>query len=98
MILAIAAAVAAAAPPAACPNVATPDALVCRAMEAKKAGNEQGAALAFEEAARATPDKDPKAARLWVAAGNLWIAAGQSGKAAFDLDFAALGAPRRRAI
>jgi len=86
MILAIAAAVAAAAPPAACPNVATPDALVCRAMEAKKAGNEQGAALAFEEAARATPDKDPKAARLWAAAGNLWIAAGQPGKAAFDLD------------
>jgi tetratricopeptide (TPR) repeat protein len=86
MILSIAAAVAAAAPPAACPNVATPDALVCRAMEAKKAGNEQGAALAFEEAARATPDKDPKAARLWAAAGNLWIAAGQPGKAAFDLD------------
>ncbi len=86
MIIAIAAAVAAAAPSAACPNLATPDAHVCRAMEAKKAGNEQGAAQAFEEAARATPDKDPKVAGLWAAAGNLWIAAGQPGKAAFALD------------
>ena len=32
------------------------------------------------------PTSDPKAARLWAAAGNLWIAAGQPGKAAFDLD------------
>jgi len=86
MILAIAAAVAAAAAPAPCPDVHTPDALVCRALESKKAGNEQGAAQGFEEAARATPDTDPKAAGLWAAAGNLWIAAGQPGKAAFDLD------------
>jgi len=86
MILAIAAAVAAAAAPAPCPDVHTPDALVCRALESKKAGNEQGAAQGFEEAARATPETDPKAAGLWAAAGNLWIAAGQPGKAAFDLD------------
>ena len=86
MILSIAAAVAAAAAPAPCPDVHTPDALVCRALESKKAGNEQGAAQGFEEAARATPDTDPKAAGLWAAAGNLWIAAGQPGKAAFDLD------------
>ena len=86
MILAIAAAIAAAPAPASCPNVGTPDALVCRARESKKAGNEPGAAQGFEEAARAPPDSDPKAARLWAAAGNLWIAAGQPGKAAFALD------------
>ena len=87
MILAIAAAVAAAAAPAAaCPVVATPEALVCRAMESQKAGNLQGAAQGFEEAARASSTDDPKTASLWAAAGNLWIAAGQSGKAAVDLD------------
>ena len=89
MILAIAAAVAAAAAPApadACPALATPEALVCRAMESQKAGNLQGAAQGFEEAARASSSDDPKTASLWAAAGNLWIAAGQSGKAAVDLD------------
>ena len=89
MILAIAAAVAAVAAPApadACPVLATPDALVCRAMESQKAGNLQGAAQGFEEAARASSTDDPKTASLWAAAGNLWIAAGQSGKAALDLD------------
>ena len=57
MILAIAAAVAAAAAPApadACPALATPEALVCRAMESQKAGNLQGAARGFEEAAGAS--------------------------------------------
>jgi tetratricopeptide (TPR) repeat protein len=94
MILAIAAAIAAAAPapaappttPAACPDVGTPEALVCKALEAQKSGDEQGAAQAFEAAARASSEKDPKAARLYAAAGNMWIAAGQAGKAALDLD------------
>ena len=83
--LVIAAAVALAAP-AGCPDVVTPDALVCRALEAQKAGDHQSAAQAFEEAAKASSDKDPKTARLYAAAGNMWIAAKQAGKAAFALD------------
>jgi tetratricopeptide (TPR) repeat protein len=66
--------------------VVTPDALVCRALEAQKAGNNESAAQAFEEAAKAANDKDPKTARMYAAAGNLWIAANQPGKAALDLD------------
>jgi Flp pilus assembly protein TadD len=96
MILAIAAGIAAAAPASAaapspasagaCPDVVTPDALVCRALEQQKNGNAAGAAQAFEEAARTSPEKDPKTARMFAAAGNLWIAAGQAGKAALALD------------
>ncbi len=86
MILAIAAALAAAAPAGACPDVVTPDALVCRALEAQKAGDNETAAQSFEEAAKASLARDPKTARMWAAAGNLWIAAGQPGKAALDLD------------
>ena len=84
----VAAAIAAAAPAAqpGCPNVVTPAALVCRALEAQKAGDNQSAAQGFEEAAKAASDKDPKAARMYAAAGNLWIAANQPGKAALDLD------------
>jgi tetratricopeptide (TPR) repeat protein len=85
LILLLAAAVASATP-AACPDVVTPDALVCRALEAQKAGNDQAAAQGFEEAAKASGDKDPKTARMFAAAGNLWIATDQPGKAAFDLD------------
>ena len=81
----IAAAVAAQAAPA-CPNVVTPDALVCRALAAQKAGDEETAARTFEEAAKASSDKDPKTARMYAAAGNLWIAAKQPGRAAFALD------------
>jgi tetratricopeptide (TPR) repeat protein len=84
LIVLLAAAAAAAASP--CPDVVTPDALVCRALEAQKAGDNQSAAQAFEEAAKASIDKDPKTARMYAAAGNLWIASGQAGKAAFDLD------------
>jgi tetratricopeptide (TPR) repeat protein len=86
--LLLAAAIAAAAPAAksACTDVVTPDALVCRALEAQKAGDNQTAAQAFEEAAKASSDKDPRTARMYAAAGNLWIAASQPGKAAFDLD------------
>jgi len=87
MSLLIAAAIATAASQAsACPDVVTPDALVCRALDAQKGGNAEGAAQAFEEAAKASPDKDPATARLWAAAGNMWLAAGQPGKAAFALD------------
>ena len=84
MIFVLAAAAAAAA--SACPNVVTPDALVCRALEAQKKGDNPAAAQAFEEAAKASSGKDPKIARMYAAAGNLWIAANQPGKAAFDLD------------
>ena len=87
MILAIAAAVTAAAPaPAKCPDVITPDALICRALVAQEDGRSDEAAQNFEEAAKASPDKDPKTARIYAAAGNMWIAAGQPGKAALDLD------------
>ena len=84
MILALAAAAAAAAAP--CPNVVTPEALVCRALQAQRSGDNEAAARSFEEAAKASNDKDPKTARMYAAAGNLWIAANQPGKAAFDLD------------
>jgi tetratricopeptide (TPR) repeat protein len=70
----------------ACPDLVTADALVCRALQSQKAGDNQSAAQAFEEAAKASPQKDPKTARLYAAAGNMWIAANQPGKAAFDLD------------
>ena len=86
MIFLLAAAAAAAAAATPCPDIVTPDALVCRALEAQKAGDNQSAAQGFEEAAKASMDKDPKTARMYAAAGNLWIAAGQAGKAAFDLD------------
>ena len=82
----IASAVAASAPAATCPDLVTPEARVCRALEAQKAGNSDEAAQGFEEAARASSVKDPKTARMWAAAGNMWIAAGQPGKAAVDLD------------
>ena len=84
MIFALAAAAAAAS--SACPNVITPDALVCRALEAQKRGDNPAAAQAFEEAAKASSGKDSKIARMYAAAGNLWIASNQPGKAAFDLD------------
>ena len=87
MILLLAAALAAAPAQAhACPELITPEALVCRAIDAQVGGNPEAAAQAFEQAALASPDKDPALARLWAAAGNMWIAAGQPGKAAFALD------------
>jgi tetratricopeptide (TPR) repeat protein len=85
----LALALAAAAPVAGsgpCPDLVTPDALVCRALDAQQRGDEAAAAQAFEEAAKASNEKDPRTARMWAAAGNLWIAADQPGKAAFDLD------------
>jgi len=84
LIFALAAAAVAAASP--CPDLVTPDALVCRALEAQKSGDNEAAAQAFEEAAKASSDKDPKTARMYAAAGNLWIAADRPGKAALDFD------------
>jgi tetratricopeptide (TPR) repeat protein len=95
MILLFAAALAAAAPApaaappatqAACPDVVTPDALVCRALDAQKSGNSEAAAQAFEEAAKSSSEKEPATARMWAAAGNMWIAAEQYGRAAVALD------------
>ena len=88
MILLLAAAVATAAPAAstACPDLVTPTALVCRALAAEKGGDHAAAAQSFEEAAKASSDKEPATARMYAAAGNLWIAANQPGKAALDLD------------
>ena len=88
MILLLAAALAAGAPAAApaCPDLVTPDALVCHALDARAKGDSEGAAQAFEQAALASAETDPKTARLWAAAGNMWIAAKEEGKAAFDLD------------
>lgn len=95
MILFFAATLAAAAPApsaatpppvAACPDLVTPAALVCRAIEAQKSGDSQAAAEAFEQAAQASSEKDPATARMWAAAGNMWIAGRQYGKAALALD------------
>lgn len=85
MILALAAALATA-QPAACPDVVTAQAFVCRATEASKAGDSAAAAGAFEQAAQQVDSASAEAAKLWAAAGNMWIAAGQPGKAAVDLD------------
>jgi len=84
--LLIAAAVAAAPATPTCPDVVTPDALVCRALRAKAEGDTEAAAQGFQEAAQASPDKDFATARMWAAAGNMWLAADQPGKAAFALD------------
>jgi tetratricopeptide (TPR) repeat protein len=89
MILFLAAAIASAAPP--CPDVVTPEAFVCRALEASSAGKYEAAATAFEQAALATADADPAKARMFAAAGNMWISAGQPGKAAVALDRALAG-------
>ena len=84
--LLIAAAVVAAPPALACPDVVTPSALICRALQAKANGDDEAAARGFEEAAAATTDKDPGKARMLAAAGNLWLSADQPGRAALDLD------------
>jgi tetratricopeptide (TPR) repeat protein len=91
MILVIAAAIAAApAPAATCPNLVTPQAFVCRAVQASNSGDSEAAAQAFEQAAGAQTDEAEKA-RSWAAAGNMWIAANQPGKAALALDKALTG-------
>jgi tetratricopeptide (TPR) repeat protein len=82
----IAAALASAAPAHACPELITPEAMICRAIQAQAEGNEEAAAQSFEEAANASPDGDPGKTRLYAAAGNMWLAANQPGKAALNLD------------
>ena len=84
--LGLAVATAAPATNSACPQVVTPDALVCRALESEKGGNNAAAAQGFESAARTAGDKDPRASRMYAAAGNLWIAANQPARAMADLD------------
>jgi tetratricopeptide (TPR) repeat protein len=97
LILLIAAAVAAAAPaPAACPDVVTSEAFVCRALAASKSGQPETAAQAFEQAAEAQGENEAEKARAWAAAGNMWIAANQPGKAAMALD-KALASPQLQA-
>ena len=97
MILLIAAAVAAAAPaPAACPDLVTSEAFVCRALAASKSGQPDAAAQAFEQAAEAQSESEAEKARAWAAAGNMWIAANQPGKAAMALD-KALASPQLQA-
>ena len=92
MILALAAAIAAAqAPAATCPDLVTPQAFVCRALQSSKAGDPEAAASAFEQAAAAQTNDDAEKARMWAAAGNMWIAANQPGKAAVALDKALAG-------
>lgn len=87
MILLFAAAAAVAVPQSSdCPNLITPDAMVCRAMKAQRSGDDLRAAQGFEEAAKASSNQDIKTARMYAAAGNLWIAANEPGKAAMDLD------------
>ena len=66
---ALAAAPVSAAPASAgCPSLVTPEALACRAVEAQKSGDPESAAQAFEEAAKAGPDKDPAVARAYAVA------------------------------
>lgn len=91
MIFPFAIALAVAAPSAACPDVVTPEALVCRALVAEKSGNAEAAAQAFDQAALASAPNDPATSRLFAAAGNMWIAAGEPGKAALSLDRALAG-------
>ena len=75
-----------AAPAGQCPDVVTPEALVCRALDAQKAGRSAAAAQGFEQAALTSPANDGGTARMWAAAGNLWLAANDPGKAAAALD------------
>jgi tetratricopeptide (TPR) repeat protein len=92
MIFALAAAVATAqAPAATCPDVVTPKAFVCRALQASNGGNPEAAAQAFEQAAGAQTVDEAETARMWAAAGNMWISANQPGKAALALDKALSG-------
>jgi tetratricopeptide (TPR) repeat protein len=93
MILALAAAIAATQAPAAatCPDLVTPQAFVCRALQSSNAGDPESAALAFEQAAAAQTNDEAEKARMWAAAGNMWIAANQAGKAAVALDKALAG-------
>lgn len=86
MILALLTAATVASAQPACPDTATPQAFVCRALEASKADRPADAAAAFEQAAGAADNADPSKAFAFAAAGNMWIVAKQPGKAALALD------------
>jgi tetratricopeptide (TPR) repeat protein len=91
MILALAVLAAAQAVTPTCPDLVTPQAFTCRALQASKAGDPETAAAAFEQAANAQTSDEAEKARLLAAAGNMWIAANQAGKAALALDKALTG-------
>ena len=74
-----------------CPDLVSPQAFICRALQASKAGDPETAAAAFEQAANAQTSDEAEKARLLAAAGNMWIAANQAGKAALALDKALTG-------
>ena len=76
---------------AACPTGATPEAALCSALTAQKAGQYATAATEFESAAGRAKPGDPAADRMLAAAGNMWIAAGQPAKATVALDKALAG-------
>ena len=90
MILAFAAALALA-QGAACPEVVTAEAFICRAIHATAESRPREAAEAFEQAALQLDSTNPETSRLWAASGNMWIAAGEPGKAALALDKALAG-------
>jgi tetratricopeptide (TPR) repeat protein len=90
-LISILAAAALAAAPAACPDVVTADAFVCRAVRATADSKPDEAAQDFEQAAQQLDSSDPQVARLYAAAGNSWIEADQAAKAALDLDKALAG-------
>lgn len=77
-------------PAAACPDIDTKEATVCRAVQQSGIGNSAGAAEHFEKAAALSADATEKAHML-AAAGNMWIAANQPGRAAVALDKALVG-------
>lgn len=76
---------------AACPAGDNAPAFVCKALEAKDAGDFAGSAERFETAASKVAPGDPAADRMLAAAGNMWIAADEPGKAALVLDRALAG-------
>ena len=74
-----------------CPDAATIEASICRALVAQKGNQFAVAAAEFETAVGRAKPGDPAVDRLLAAAGNMWIAAGQPAKAALALDKALAG-------
>ena len=75
----------------ACPATQNSAGFLCRAVEASDDKKFAEAADAFDKAAAASPQGDPRTQRMLAAAGNMWIAADQAGKAALSLDRALAG-------
>lgn len=81
---------------AACPDLVTVDATVCRAIDAQSRESYRESAEAFERAAEtkrltSAVAGDPEVSRLLAAAGNMWIAANDPARAAVALDQALTG-------